>query len=681
MDHGSHGDYVEGAFVSGTNGDDVMHTAPGASDIRGLNGNDTLHAGNHGGALFGGNGDDVLYGGGDGKAQAHMYGGRGNDTFYLSTADRSAPHGEHVWGEQGNDKFIFTNVEGSTERIVGRIDDFDSSRDEIWIDDQKIDLFNPPPNVRIVQYQDQPWILINDRILYALEGARFVPEGSVPGRDDEVHFIDWPAEWADGVPASADIDYTDNVAQFPAHMLAVPEGSFNRVNGSWDRDEMVGTAGNDWLWGADKSDLIRGNDGNDLIDGREGHDVIFGGAGNDSISGGLDRDLISGGEGNDVIFGGSENDTLFGDQGNDRLYGNSGDDFINGGSGDDQAMGGQGDDTVIGGDGSDLILGEDGDDLLIAGRTSHEGHDVLPAAPDIDILHGGNGNDTLFGADDQLTYMSGGDGEDVFHGAGAGKVIIQDFTLGEDRLDLSGLIEEGKSLEEVIRSVGDEDDPSNSFLEIQLADGGTVELHGHANLSHEELRESLILNEEVAAPELQQEDHFPSAIDPVAYVDGDGWGAHLTIADVPPENWHEPDVPDTEEPDGGDGGGHGGHGGDGDSDEEDEGGGDADDGDGDGGDDVGNPPDQDEEEESGGSDGSCFVATASYGDGHHPDVACLRNWRDTVLVTHPLGRAFIAFYWRVGPKLARFVDADRPSGSIGRRLISPIVSGIRAYRG
>jgi hypothetical protein len=49
----------------------------------------------------------------------------------------------------------------------------------------------------------------------------------------------------------------------------------------------------------------------------------------------------------------------------------------------------------------------------------------------------------------------------------------------------------------------------------------------------------------------------------------------------------------------------------------------------------------------------CFVATAVYGDTSHPDVVLLRKYRDQILSRTVVGRAFISFYWLVGPVLAR----------------------------
>lgn len=48
----------------------------------------------------------------------------------------------------------------------------------------------------------------------------------------------------------------------------------------------------------------------------------------------------------------------------------------------------------------------------------------------------------------------------------------------------------------------------------------------------------------------------------------------------------------------------------------------------------------------------CFVATAVYGDPHHPDVVALRYYRDTHLTRSPFGRTAIRVYYIIGPHLA-----------------------------
>lgn len=77
------------------------------------------------------------------------------------------------------------------------------------------------------------------------------------------------------------------------------------------------------------------------------------------------------------------------------------------------------------------------------------------------------------------------------------------------------------------------------------------------------------------------------------------------------------------------------------------------------------------------SGGFCFVATVSYNDANHPDVLFLRQFRDDVLAKNLLGRRFIAWYWRNGPRLARFVGQSKALRMISRVAIGFLVSLIR----
>ncbi|WP_414682942.1 CFI-box-CTERM domain-containing protein [Longimicrobium sp.] len=56
---------------------------------------------------------------------------------------------------------------------------------------------------------------------------------------------------------------------------------------------------------------------------------------------------------------------------------------------------------------------------------------------------------------------------------------------------------------------------------------------------------------------------------------------------------------------------------------------------------------------------ACFVVTATMGSPDHPYVSTLRLFRDQELATRPIGRSFIEWYRKNGPKLAALI-ADRP---------------------
>jgi Ca2+-binding RTX toxin-like protein len=473
--YGTHGN----DHLMGTAASDRLNGRWGVDMLHGLGGDDLIHAGRLGGMVSGGNGDDIIHGYGFGgpspqRYQTHLMGGFGNDVFKLhvgrfNSDDATYRFGHHVFGGQGNDRFEFIGLGGSNQRVIGRIDDFDPSRDTIWVDGQLVDLYDPPENVRVVALNGQQWLLIDERILYSLDGARHrsatvAADGKNADELQEDHFIDWPRQWSKHVPQSATVRYHDPVNAVPEKYFEDVPGDRNRISASSKLVEgtsgadfilgaqnvdnlMRGGQGGDYIWanrgddtinggaGADTIDGFFGNDviygqyGKDIINGNKSHDLIYGGPGNDTISGGLDNDTIHGGIGWDLVFGGSEHDKVFGNAGNDRLFGGPGNDTIFGSNGHDKLYGDFGNDILRGGSHNDLLDGGSGHDRLAGGT----GEDSLTGGWGQDLLLGGEGVDLL----------RGGPGEDtfIFHSprdapTGRTKDTIVDFQRGIDTLDL-----------------------------------------------------------------------------------------------------------------------------------------------------------------------------------------------------------------------------------------------------
>lgn len=165
---------------------------------------------------------------------------------------------------------------------------------------------------------------------------------------------------------------------------------------------IVGTNGNDRIFGSKMNNLIYGLDGNDKLYGEGGHDCIIGGGGSDYITGGTGKDFIWGNNGDDDINGGSDEDHIWGGAGNDELdggsdpdliWGEDGNDEINGGSGNDQIWAGSGDDEVDGGSGRDTVYGNTGNDIINGGSSD----DFLYGDEDLDVIDGFTGTDTCIG--------------------------------------------------------------------------------------------------------------------------------------------------------------------------------------------------------------------------------------------------------------------------------------------
>ncbi|ENM5776046.1 cadherin domain-containing protein, partial [Vibrio mimicus] len=139
-------------------------------------------------------------------------------------------------------------------------------------------------------------------------------------------------------------------------------------------------------------------------------------------------------------------DQLFGGEGNDILFGQGGNDYLDGGVGKDTLYGGQGNDTLIGGD-------------------------------DDDILIGGLGNDIL----------TGGEGEDLFkwvdRDLDGSKDRITDFTIGEDKIDLSDLFsDESRTLDQLLNShvieITEKGQDSEIVINKSVTEHVTIQLDG-----------------------------------------------------------------------------------------------------------------------------------------------------------------------------------------------------------
>ena len=102
-------------------------------------------------------------------------------------------------------------------------------------------------------------------------------------------------------------------------------------------------------------------------------------------------------------------------------------DVLHGGDGNDTLSGGNGNDALSGDGGNDTLTGGSGDDRLYGGA----GIDTLRGEAGNDLLDGGSGSDNLYG----------GGGNDVFvFRAGDGDDTIDDFENGNDRIKFGGSI-------------------------------------------------------------------------------------------------------------------------------------------------------------------------------------------------------------------------------------------------
>jgi Ca2+-binding RTX toxin-like protein len=192
----------------------------------------------------------------------------------------------------------------------------------------------------------------------------------------------------------------------------------NRIEGLGGDNSLNGVGGNDVLIAGDGDDILQGGDGDDILDGGWGHNILDGGDGNDVFHFRIAYGRAFGGEGIDTVSfeGNTYNDHVSADL---LLWGDTlhSIEILRGAVGNNELSGDAGDNRIEGLGGNDTLDGRDGNDTLEGGLGD-------------DTLRGAAGSDTQIGGDgaDRFLYATWTEGDD----------IIADFTVGVDRIALSG---------------------------------------------------------------------------------------------------------------------------------------------------------------------------------------------------------------------------------------------------
>jgi Ca2+-binding RTX toxin-like protein len=270
-----------------------------------------------------------------------------------------------------------------------------------------------------------------------------------------------------------------------------PGGAFNDT--VINVENLAGSDYADTLTGNGGANVLTGGGGDDSLYGGAGKDTLFGGVGNDILNGGAAADAMSGGSGNDIYSvdnaadavtenvgegydtvhtsvtwtatAGSEIEKIVLDgTGGIGATGNALGQEIDGNTGNNKLGDGGGAATLIGGDGSDTYVVTNAATVVVEQAGPATGSDsiltsldtyVLPAniekltytgsgnfhatgTSGAETIIGGAGNDVLDGAGG-ADHLTGGAGADtfVFDYANQGAVVLNDFTTGEDKIDLA----------------------------------------------------------------------------------------------------------------------------------------------------------------------------------------------------------------------------------------------------
>ncbi len=443
--------------------------------------------------------------------------------------------------------------------------------------------------------------------------------------------------------------------------------------GANGRDSIHGFAGNDTLLGENGNDVVHAGDGNDLIDGGGGSDVLRGGTGSDELYGSAGEDVVDGDASDDWLFGSSGNDVLNGGSGHDSLYGGDGDDLLSGEAGNNTLQGGDGADYyVIEGTGDTVITDwspDDGDKITFLGAFA--GPDHLREYTQVTEGTEGSPGDLMITTPDGSTVTLVGAADDAidfhhyvadFSGAGQAALQLSDDLNSMDR----------KGTEDFFDSMSIEDLHKTVLKADPVILFGTLEPKAAANLMSlidSDLVSKLIGGEgdeaiETFLSDLNDEEYaaFLKGLSPHALesvVDQTGVTSHEALAeDAGSETAatldhkldqtdyaddlfsHEDDEwpwPTKEE------------------------------------DESDNKDEEPDLEKYFGAHSECFVATAVYQDGQHPDVWLLRWYRDAVMRRTAIGRLAIVIYWNIGPHLANWTSSRPKARTFVRSLIEGIV--------
>ncbi|UML94161.1 retention module-containing protein [Shewanella xiamenensis] len=270
-----------------------------------------------------------------------------------------------------------------------------------------------------------------------------------PVNADGVNLVDANAFTTQGSSLNDTIVVTNGENSSSHNRLNVTfGGGLSGIITNSSEQKIVSSGANKKSYSTTDAQIVSGGDGNDHIETGRGDDVIYAGktgaigygtddqlelsvnalsthhimtgtlSGTNSIvdSDGLllANDVAS--QRADVVNGGSGNDRIYGQSGSDILYGHTGNDYIDGGSHNDALRGGEGNDTLIGGLGDDVLRGDSGADTFV------------------------------------WRYADADKGTDH----------IMDFKVGEDKLDLSDLLQ------------GETANTLESYLNFSLNNGSTV---------------------------------------------------------------------------------------------------------------------------------------------------------------------------------------------------------------
>jgi Ca2+-binding RTX toxin-like protein len=409
-------------------GNDVLRNSGEVSGNVYMNGGHDL-VDNRGGSITGSVllevGDDTFYGGDNreeayGSAGLDFLGGGGGDDYLDGGADA-----DQIYGEAGNDTLIgwtgvdFLNGGAGNDTVWGQADAdslLGDDGDDILIGGDGGDVLDGGAGFDIVSYSDA----VGVGATVDLEDMSLT-FGAALGDT----YLD-----IEGIEGSALPDSL--LGDGAANLLRGAAGG-DILDGRAGADRLEGGAGNDLLYGGAGGDLLDGGSGFDrasYVESAEAVQVYLNGivgVGGDAAGDTLIRvENLIGSNGDDALFGSSLANEIIGGAGADYLNGLAGNDQLYGEAGDDTLCGRSGADYLDGGvDGVDTAdyTGSSGAVQVSLGAGTATGGDAQgDTYYSIENFIGSSLDDVLVG-DLGVNALSGGSGADVLIGGGGADAL------------------------------------------------------------------------------------------------------------------------------------------------------------------------------------------------------------------------------------------------------------------